>query len=204
MRKRQWFAAVLACIMFAAFAAQADAGTFAVVTGTSSLNVRSGPGTGVRHRLGSVPSGSWVSITDAVDTWRIADVVGSALSGYMSAGFLKSVASFRSGYSCCKQPHRHPVPESAAKPVLHRAGAGDILQRCCLHRAVRERRLVLREHRRYAGIFSRRVPGAFRWRFQYGKGSQVLKRRQGEHAVRPGIRLSAGCRCLPAQSYPSC
>jgi uncharacterized protein YgiM (DUF1202 family) len=87
--KKRWFAAALACLLAISFAAEADLATFAVVTGTSSLNVRSGPGTEYA-KLGTVAVGSWVSVTGSSGTWRVADVVGSALSGYMSAGFLKS------------------------------------------------------------------------------------------------------------------
>ncbi len=75
-------------LLLSAWPSLAESGArFAVVRDTSSLNVRSGPGTGYGW-LGRVPRGGWVEVIGQQPGWFLCRVVGSPLEGYMSANYL--------------------------------------------------------------------------------------------------------------------
>ncbi len=90
-------AAMLLSLMPTAMASQAGGGSmFAMVTGTSSLNLRNGPGTGYQW-LGSVKRGGWVEVMENFGDWFLVRVVNQNLTGYMSSKYLTTAGSAGSG-----------------------------------------------------------------------------------------------------------
>lgn len=69
---------------------------FAMVSGTSSLNLRSGPGTGYQW-LGSVKRGGWVEVIENFGDWFLVRVINQNLTGYMSSKFLTTAGSAGTG-----------------------------------------------------------------------------------------------------------
>jgi len=77
------------------FAAQA-ASSYALVTNTNRLNIRSGPGMeyGI---IGSIPRGEWVEINSGGGAWVQGTALPSGTSGYFSASFLKTAGTGSGG-----------------------------------------------------------------------------------------------------------
>ena len=71
---------------------------YALVDGTNSLNLRSGPGTEYAW-LGSLKRGQWVGITGETGNWYSVYLPDSGLYGYMSRNFLKRADSVSGGNS---------------------------------------------------------------------------------------------------------
>ncbi len=97
---KKWIALLGAlCLLAAAAPALADPYgiyDYAVVSGTASLNLRSGPSANDMW-LGSAPEGAWVGITGQSGNWYSVYVPSLGRSGYMSKNFLKTSASGGSG-----------------------------------------------------------------------------------------------------------
>lgn len=88
--------ALMAALMPASALAGGPA-AFAMVSGTKSLNLRAGPGTGYAW-LGSVARGGWVQVVENYGDWYLVNLLDGNRSGYMSAKFLKNAsASGQSG-----------------------------------------------------------------------------------------------------------
>ena len=98
--KRKWIRAALAvlCALFlcaAACPALAEPAAlslagfvdYAMVSGTSSLNLREGP-SAESNWLGSAPEGAWVGIRGESGNWYYVCVLDSGLYGYMSKNYL--------------------------------------------------------------------------------------------------------------------
>lgn len=100
-------AALLLSLMPPAMASQPGSGTmFAMVTGTSSLNLRNGPGTGYQW-LGSVKRGGWVEVIENFGDWFLVRVINQNLSGYMSSKFLTTAGTAGGGSTVIVN---NPVP----------------------------------------------------------------------------------------------
>lgn len=69
---------------------------FAMVSGTTSLNVRGGPGTGYQW-LGRVKGGGWVQVMENHGDWYLVYIGEQSLTGYMSAKFLKTAGAAGTG-----------------------------------------------------------------------------------------------------------
>lgn len=69
---------------------------FAMVSGTKSLNIRSGPGVGYQW-LGSMPNGAWVQVQANYGDWYQVYISEKGISGYMSANYLKTASASGSG-----------------------------------------------------------------------------------------------------------
>lgn len=67
-------------------------GLFAMVSDTSSLNLRAGPGMETQW-LGSVPRGGWVEVLGNYGDWYQVLVPDQGKTGYMSARFLKTAGA---------------------------------------------------------------------------------------------------------------
>ncbi len=90
---------VLALVFLTVPAVRAASGEFAVVYNTTSLNMRSGPGTEYA-RVGRVSSGGWVEILARYNSsWYHCRAVDSGLTGYMSASYLKTASGASGGGS---------------------------------------------------------------------------------------------------------
>ena len=74
----------------------AVAADYALVTGTASLNLRSGPGTEYEW-LGSVAEGGWVLTTGESGNWYSVYLPDTQQTGYMSKNFLKKSNDSGSG-----------------------------------------------------------------------------------------------------------
>ena len=89
--KRLLLVVILLCLLTALFclAAYAD---YAVITNTSSLNLRSGPGYeyGI---IGKATRDEWVDIQNELGEWDYVTVVRTGKSGYMVDGYLKRGSS---------------------------------------------------------------------------------------------------------------
>ena len=98
------YAAVLVLLAVMMPPAHAAAGDFAVVSNTSYLNIRSGPGTGF-ERVGRVNRGGWVEILARLNNdWYQCRAVDSGLVGYMSAAYLRSAAGSGGGTATVQNP----------------------------------------------------------------------------------------------------
>jgi len=98
------YAAVLVLLAVMMPPAHAAAGDFAVVSNTSYLNIRSGPGTGF-ERVGRVNRGGWVEILARLNNdWYQCRAVDSGLVGYMSAAYLRSAAGSGGGMATVQNP----------------------------------------------------------------------------------------------------
>lgn len=94
----------LALLVLSVPVARAASGDFVVVSGTSYLNIRSGPGTEYA-RVGRVNSGGWVEILARYNSsWYHCRVVDSGLTGYMSASYLKGPSSTGGGTATVSNP----------------------------------------------------------------------------------------------------
>ena len=86
----------LLCILSLALPARADTllpgSEYAIVEGTSTLNLRQGPGTNYAW-LGSAKQNDWVQILGESGNWYYVTIVESGLTGYMSKNFLTRAAS---------------------------------------------------------------------------------------------------------------
>lgn len=72
------------------------AGSYALVTNTSYLNIRSGPG--MEHSIiGTVPRGEWVEIHSGGGSWVQGTAVHNNINGYFSASFLKTAGTGSGG-----------------------------------------------------------------------------------------------------------
>lgn len=92
MKKRLLcIALALLCLCHTAAPALADsyyaAGEYAIVEGTSTLNLRQGPGVNYAW-LGSANQNDWVQILGESGNWYYVTIVESGLTGYMSKNFL--------------------------------------------------------------------------------------------------------------------
>lgn len=79
------------CLLFGCLPLNASAavwGEYAIVSGTSTLNLRSGPGTEYAW-LGRAAESDWVQIHSESGNWYYVTIVESGLSGFMSKNFLK-------------------------------------------------------------------------------------------------------------------
>lgn len=72
-------------------AALADHVGYALVSNTTRLNIRSGPGMEYPI-IGSVPRGEWVEVQASMGSWVQGRVMPSGTSGYFSAAYLKMAA----------------------------------------------------------------------------------------------------------------
>ena len=88
MKTQGW---VLALVLWAGFAAAAQAGTYVVTA--STLNVRSGPGTGYSI-IGTLSYGTVVNVTEASGGWSH---ISSPKTGWVSSTYLQAAAT---GTSC--------------------------------------------------------------------------------------------------------
>ncbi len=89
-RKIAWLlTAVMLLAALPVSGALAQEQLFAMVSGTKSLNIRSGPGVSYQW-LGSVPRGGWVQVQANYGDWYQVYVSDKGISGYMSANFLKT------------------------------------------------------------------------------------------------------------------
>lgn len=61
---------------------------YALVSGTGSLNIRSGPGTNYAA-IGTVNSGQWVELMSSTSGWYQARAMDSNITGFMSANYLR-------------------------------------------------------------------------------------------------------------------
>lgn len=94
----------LALLVLTVPVAQAASGDFAIVSGTTYLNMRSGPGTEYA-RVGRVNSGGWVEILARYSTsWYHCRAVDSGLTGYMSANYLKGPSAMGGGTATVNNP----------------------------------------------------------------------------------------------------
>jgi uncharacterized protein YgiM (DUF1202 family) len=97
----------LVLLLTAAPQAWAAPGDFAIVTNTSYLNMRAGPGMGY-ERVGSVSRNGWVEIISRTNAdWYQCRDVGSGTVGYMSTGFLKEASGGGAGSTAVVN---NPVP----------------------------------------------------------------------------------------------
>ncbi|MBE5782010.1 MAG: hypothetical protein E7329_01685 [Clostridiales bacterium] len=89
----------LLCILSLALPARANtllaAGEYAIVEGTSTLNLRQGPGTNYAW-LGSAQQNDWVQILGESGNWYYVTIVESGRTGYMSKNFLTRASAFES------------------------------------------------------------------------------------------------------------
>ena len=85
---------LLGCLPLSAGAA--IRGDYAIVTGTPTLNLRSGPGTEYSW-LGRAAENDWVQIHSESANWYHVTILESGLSGFMSKNFLKVATSNTSG-----------------------------------------------------------------------------------------------------------
>lgn len=83
MKKSLLALAVFALLLFAG-SAQAE---FAVITNTSSLNLREGPGYDY-DVAGAASRGDWVDVQGESDSWYAVTILKSGKSGYMDSAFL--------------------------------------------------------------------------------------------------------------------
>lgn len=103
MKNLSWkkYLALLAaiCLLLGCLPVGASAGIrgdYAIVTGTATLNLRSGPGT--EHAwLGRAQQNDWVQIHNESGNWYYVTIMESGLSGYMSKNFLKVASGYTSG-----------------------------------------------------------------------------------------------------------
>ena len=79
---------LLTAMLLALLPAAQAAGSYALVSNTKSLNIRSGPGMG-HSILGSVPGGEWSEVSSNSGTWMQGSVVSTGVTGFFSASFLK-------------------------------------------------------------------------------------------------------------------
>ena len=72
------------------------AGSYAMVTNTNRLNIRSGPG--MEHSIiGSIPRGEWVEVHSGGGSWVQGTALPSGVTGYFSASFLKTAGTGSGG-----------------------------------------------------------------------------------------------------------
>ena len=88
----QLLAAALLLAVLPISGALAQDQLFAMVSGTGSLNIRSGPGVGYEW-LGNLQRGGWVEIRANYGDWYQVYVMEKGISGYMSAKFLKTAGA---------------------------------------------------------------------------------------------------------------
>lgn len=88
MKKALTFVLALALLLSAQVFAFAASSGYALVTNTTRLNIRSGPGTEYSV-IGSVPRGEWVEVYNTTGTWAQGRVMPSGMTGYFSTSFLK-------------------------------------------------------------------------------------------------------------------
>ncbi|MGI6739604.1 MAG: SH3 domain-containing protein [Christensenellales bacterium] len=91
MIKRRVFAAVVCILIIISIPALGES-LFAIVTGTSSLNIRAGMGTGYAW-LGSVKRGQWVDVHSRHGNWYYCTDINQKISGYMNAKYLTAASS---------------------------------------------------------------------------------------------------------------
>lgn len=83
------FAFILLLSSFAGVSSvNAEYEQFAAVSGTNSLNIRTGPGA-ENTWLGSMPKGTWVQILNTSGTWHYVRNLSNHMEGWSSANFLK-------------------------------------------------------------------------------------------------------------------
>ena len=91
--------AVVFCLLFGCLPMNARAairGDYAIVSGTATLNLRSGPGTEYSW-LGRAAENDWVQIHSESGNWYYVTIVESGLSGFMSKNFLNVATGSTSG-----------------------------------------------------------------------------------------------------------
>ena len=102
MKKRLITAFALICLLLIVGIAGAYA-DYAVVTNTSSLNLRSGPGYEYQI-VGTASRNDWVSIQQALGGWDYVTVVRTGQTGYMVDSFLKRESGGASGVGVVSNP----------------------------------------------------------------------------------------------------
>lgn len=102
------------CLSCAALAEVPGINTYAVVTGTTDLNIRTGPGTEYQV-IGNVPQGTQVGILSEYGNWFQVYVPSVSMNGYMSKNFL-TITSGGSGYTPYI-PSAPSVPSTPSYPV---------------------------------------------------------------------------------------
>ncbi len=78
----------LALLLSLQTSALAAGSGYALVTNTTRLNIRSGPGMEYSI-IGSVPRGGWIEVHNTYGTWAQGRVMPSGTNGYFSTSFLK-------------------------------------------------------------------------------------------------------------------
>ena len=101
-----FLAAILIMSLVPITQAKAEHRLFAMVSGTSSLNVRSGPGTGYSW-LGRVKGGGWVEVLENYGDWYLVNVLAQSLTGYVSSRYLKTAGGSGAGGTAIVN---NPVP----------------------------------------------------------------------------------------------
>ena len=101
-----FLAAILIMYLVPITQAKAEHRLFAMVSGTSSLNVRSGPGTGYSW-LGRVKGGGWVEVLENYGDWYLVNVLAQSLTGYVSSRYLKTAGGSGAGGTAIVN---NPVP----------------------------------------------------------------------------------------------
>jgi uncharacterized protein YgiM (DUF1202 family) len=102
---------------------------YALVSGTDSLNLRSGPGTEYQW-LGSLAAGNWVGLLGESGNWYAVYLPQTGQFGYMSKNFLKRAEGGSGGFSTTgvvSNPKPTAVSEPARLPLLQRHGVGHLL-----------------------------------------------------------------------------
>ena len=90
---KRWLSALMLAVLLCGFTlSAAAAGEYALVSDTSRLNIRSGPGTGYSI-IGSVSRGQWVEVDSVSGGWVQGRSLQDGISGYMSGSFLKMATS---------------------------------------------------------------------------------------------------------------
>ncbi len=82
------------------------AGSFGMVSGTSRLNVRSGPGMEY-PAIGFAVQGKWVEILSSSGTWYQGRVLSTGVTGYMHGNYLRQAGAASSGNQAVVS---NPVP----------------------------------------------------------------------------------------------
>lgn len=104
--KRVFILVLILLLIFSTLPANAFNNTdFAIVSGTTSLNIRSGPGFEYQW-LGRLKSASWVELLDAGGEWWLIHDLSGTVTGYVNRNYLKraNAQNDAGGYAYVNNP----------------------------------------------------------------------------------------------------